>query len=839
MTETYYNQRTLNLFFWLTNLATVLLLAVFAWRELQPKWKPYQKQFQRLELAKVGKQLREARDSLRNDADYADARRQLREVEKALSNSHYKTVQQQLARLQSRQARAGRAFQQTRAEFIRVEDEYFHTRGTAQKKWQARRQALQREMLSLQPKLDGYAQQVSDLQSKGDALLASKRQARQSVDKFEGSVRLLEKRLSGVRQRPFMIQQIVNDELGIVDRCASCHLGIDKPDFDDDKVPRVFRYHPRFEELIKPHPLEKYGCTPCHRGQGSALTRNAAHGHVPHFEKPFLIAEYRDAACGQCHAEERDLKAASHLSSGKRLFDLAGCFGCHETKGYESAPKFGPSLSHVASKLTPEWAVAWVQDPRSFSPNTRMPHFYFSEAQARAVVAYLWQHSTPTKGVATFEASGSAASGKRLVESIGCFACHTLRGKGAFHPLSGNRPYAPDLSNVGGKVSAGWLYAWLKNPRQYFPTARMPNLRLADQEAKDIATYLMTLRRKTVNGIKAPLTSSWWKEPRLVREGERLIGEYGCFGCHEIPGMEGRSKVGVDLSSEGSKDIHQLDFGGKTFDLPHTLPDWLLAKLLQPRQFREGLRMPDFHFSRDEAKMLVTALLSFTEDRVPTSYTRALSETERWMEEGRRLTKRRNCTGCHKLEGKEGDIVALIEMEGMSPPPLEGEGQKVQIEWLARFLKHPTSLRPWLNVRMPTFGFTDQEVTVLARYFTALDKRDAFFTFAGERVIPASQVAIGKHLFTELQCASCHPQPGAKPTGEVSLSDLAPDLSMARRRLRYQWLLEWLRDPQVLQPDTKMPTFFPEGQTSAPDILGGSVPKQIKALADYTYSIGK
>ena len=48
---------------------------------------------------------------------------------------------------------------------------------------------------------------------------------------------------------------------------------------------------------------------------------------------------------------------------------------------------------------------------------------------------------------------GDEEKGKKLFESVGCLACHTLNGKGEKH--------APDLSNIGNKVSADWLVTWV------------------------------------------------------------------------------------------------------------------------------------------------------------------------------------------------------------------------------------------------------------------------------------------------------------------------------------------------------------------------------------------
>jgi cytochrome c2 len=63
----------------------------------------------------------------------------------------------------------------------------------------------------------------------------------------------------------------------------------------------------------------------------------------------------------------------------------------------------------------------------------------------------------------------------------------------------------------------------------------------------------------------------------------------------------------------------------------------------------------------------------------------------------------------------------------------------------------------------------------------------------------------GKALFQAYQCALCH----ATREGQALTKDIiAPNLILAKERLRPEWMLEWLIDPQSLQPGTKMPNFF-------------------------------
>src|SRR6185295_16332566 len=56
-----------------------------------------------------------------------------------------------------------------------------------------------------------------------------------------------------------------------VDRCTTCHLGIDKKGYE--KAPQPFTTHPDMEMFLQgPHLIEKVGCTSCHQGRGRATS---------------------------------------------------------------------------------------------------------------------------------------------------------------------------------------------------------------------------------------------------------------------------------------------------------------------------------------------------------------------------------------------------------------------------------------------------------------------------------------------------------------------------------------------------------------------------------------
>ena len=82
-------------------------------------------------------------------------------------------------------------------------------------------------------------------------------------------------------------------------------------------------------------------------------------------------------------------------------------------------------------------------------------------------------------------------------------------------------------------------------------------------------------------------------------------------------------------------------------------------------------------------------------------------------------------------------------------------------------------------------------------------------------------------------CFSCHQQGDKKPEGPTT--GWAPDLGLAHARLNPDWILQWLHNPQAIQPGTKMPSFYPGGPD---DILGGHEDEQIKAIRDYIFWFG-
>jgi len=156
------------------------------------------------------------------------------------------------------------------------------------------------------------------------------------------------------------IQQINVAEANIVDRCESCHLGIREPvkltpasmSAKGAKAPddyaKAFVSHPN-PDLLQIHDPEKFGCSPCHQGNGRATTSiEKAHGNYEHWLWPLYTKQNFEAGCQTCHAADMMLISGDvgwTISKGKDLFRQLGCMGCHRYEGYDKEPEELQSLN--------------------------------------------------------------------------------------------------------------------------------------------------------------------------------------------------------------------------------------------------------------------------------------------------------------------------------------------------------------------------------------------------------------------------------------------------------------------------------------------------------------
>src|SRR6202171_1815867 len=158
------------------------------------------------------------------------------------------------------------------------------------------------------------------------------------------------------------ILQINVPDANIVDRCESCHMAIREPvkltaasmlakGKKPDEYARAFTSHPE-PDLLKIHDAEKFGCSPCHQGNGRATTSvEKAHGPYENWLWPLFPKQNAEAGCQTCHAADMHLMVGSvgeHISGGKFLYRQRGCMGCHRYEGYDKEPE---ELTSIAQQM--------------------------------------------------------------------------------------------------------------------------------------------------------------------------------------------------------------------------------------------------------------------------------------------------------------------------------------------------------------------------------------------------------------------------------------------------------------------------------------------------------
>lgn len=456
--------------------------------------------------------------------------------------------------------------------------------------------------------------------------------------------------------------------------------------------------------------------------------------------------------------------------------------------------RFAPELSGIASKVTPEWMYSWLLNPTHYSPDTKMPSLRLTPEEAADLAAYL---TSPAMRNDTFVQK-------------------------AFELTDARRRMADDLifGILSSQRSERRSRAVMEDEGGELTQMIVESVKASPSLGKDGASELVK---------KMSL-----QDRKLTFLGSKMILHYGCYACHNIRGFEDTTPPGTDLSQWAEKPVTQLDFAfydnafhdmrherkdvfGYIYppdakDLRHysPLPDdaqeeiththhaFAKHKLENPRIWDRNklkrpldkLKMPNFYFTEREAQALTTYLLSRIPPRVRGSLVVDYEATNKGpIAAGRNLVREFNCLGCHELEDNvptvqqyfRRSVGGHLRLDDVNAPPsLRGEGAKLQHQWFHQFLSQVEPLRPWLQVRMPSFSLSSEQRTTLVQYFAALSNDDSRMLEARLRPIHAALER------DRADAAGAKPGQATSPTPWFAQDSLKQAADALRR-----WAVEW------------------------------------------------
>lgn len=359
------------------------------------------------------------------------------------------------------------------------------------------------------------------------------------------------KKLHLVKSQSVKLRQIIVPGMDRFDRCVTCHLGYDpllSPAGETEYAEHPFSAKPN--DVHRAHPVEKFGCTVCHEGQGLATTARAAHGPVKHWEKPLHRGVYLQAACAKCHSNLHDEKAMPFTGAwrrGETLFKELGCIGCHQIRGQggpvsvdlaeetSDKPLSRIDWSHTGLAHEERTLAEWIRlhlatDPWTLVPGdpegkhneepiapSGMPFFQLSDADARAVTTYILAMAKDQIPSALVVPSaprpepvyrGAVERGRAVYVKFGCGGCHAPDGSGGIRNFNYQGGTEPNLRKLMGtykreelreKLEKGVAVVAKADPKGPTPPLYMPSWKekIKGQELDDLMTYLFSIAEKT------------------------------------------------------------------------------------------------------------------------------------------------------------------------------------------------------------------------------------------------------------------------------------------------------------------------------------------------------
>lgn len=184
-------------------------------------------------------------------------------------------------------------------------------------------------------------------------------------------------------------------------------------------------------------------------------------------------------------------------SMGRKLVVKLNCIGCHNIDILPDGKLVAPPLNHEGSRVKEEWLQKFLKEPWTIKPEysimgteARMPNFRLTDEEVKTLAKYvktaLIDKEPPAKIIVGNELSTPLVEKAEMLfyEKYDCKNCHRLGLKaGGIGPI---------LTDAGERLNQGWVFKFIKNPKYFLPTTRMPDLKVTDEDAKTLTLYILS-----------------------------------------------------------------------------------------------------------------------------------------------------------------------------------------------------------------------------------------------------------------------------------------------------------------------------------------------------------
>ncbi len=303
--------------------------------------------------------------------------------------------------------------------------------------------------------------------------------------------------------------------------------------------------------------------------------------------------------------------------------------------------------------------------------------------------------------------------------------------------------------------------------------------------------------------------------PKLNR-GRQLLAAFNCVGCHRLQDIERPPMLGPDLTNMGTKVSGEWIY--KWLKEPRIILDSSGNVAVNGYETEETPRMPKFRLNEQELRALA-AYLSSLQGKPVAPYKFDPRVVAAWekrpdlAEQGEVRFRQMFCSTCHSLAVTRAGETKLIG--GDIGPELTKIGSKVNPDWLVAWLRNPQAYLP--QSKMPRYQWSDEDLYKVTRYLlTRLTDPDLLTSVPTLETSTPADIQLGRRLFLEKGCASCHAVQGLNPQ-----KDFGPDLSalggknvsqlefgsakIPRNMIAY--IQAKITDPVSVNPGARMPQY--------------------------------